>query len=399
MKRLYLLISAFLFLNTYLFIPVTLSQTLHAIIVADTNDPNAILKRGIIKTKNDFEVELQIISAQTGLRLNKQIFSGDHFTYSNLMLSVELLEPRQDDVVFFYYIGHGILKPEIDNKWPQLILYEASSVTQTRFVSFKSITDILQRKNQRLLIAIAEACNNTGGRTEHFADEILGMASLSFSARNAERLKDLYLRSEGAVISSSSEPGQGSVVSSPDGGYFGQSFLEVHKELTSLSVSADWNTLLEKVKLRTTSLASLRRPDRPQIPQYTINVRGISRPSIEWQNQIALQKNVFAHQPKNFNYQSNYFHHYPFVIAKVVFFKTNKVYFLMSDNYITEYHPLYGLRITGYRSMPSQPQFFQWDIISHFSPYNFWRWGVDYYGRIMEWHPRFGWQMVGIVYY
>jgi len=24
---------------------------------------------------------------------------------------------------------------------------------------------------------------------------------------------------------------------------------------------------------------------------------------------------------------------------------------------------------------------------------------VDYYGRIMEWNIRFGWQFVGIVYY
>jgi hypothetical protein len=399
MKRLYLLLSALFLFNAHLFVPVALSQTLHAIIVADTNDPSAILRRGIMKTKNDFETELQIISTQTGLILNKQVFAGNQFTYSNLMRSVELLDPGQDDVVFFYYIGHGILKPEIDNKWPQLILYEVSSGAQTRFVSFKAITDMLQRKNQRLLIAMAEACNSTGGRTEHFADEILGMASLSFSTREAERLKDLYLRSEGTVISSSSEPGQVSVVSSPDGGYFGQTFLEVHKELTSLPVSADWNTLLEKVKLRTTSLSNLRKPDRPQIPQYSVHVRGISRPNIEWQNQIASQKNVFAQQPKDFNYQSNYFHHYPFVVAKIVFFRTNKVYFLMSDNYITEYHPFYGLRIVGYRSMPSQPQFFQWDIISHYSPYNFLRWGVDYYGRIMEWHPRFGWQMMGIVYY
>lgn len=399
MKRLSLLLSTLFLFNAYLFAPVTLAQTLHAIIVADTNDPSATLRRGIMKTKNDFEAELEIISTQTGLRLNKQVFAGNHFLYANLMRSIERLAPNEDDVVFFYYIGHGILKPEVDNQWPQLVLNDATSGSQTRFVSFKAITDQLQRKNQRLLIALAEACNSTEGRTEHFADEILGMASLSFRTRDAERLKDLYLRSEGTVISSSSEPGQVSVVSAPDGGYFGQSFLEVHKELTSLSVSADWNTLLEKVKLRTTSLANLRRPDRPQIPQFMVNVRGISRPPIQWQNQIATQNNVFKQQPKNFSYQSNYFHHYPFVVAKVVFFRNNKVYFLMSDNYITEYYPFYGLRIVGYRSIPSQPQFFQWDIVSHYSPFQYWRWGVDYFGRIMEWHPRFGWQFVGVVYY
>jgi hypothetical protein len=215
-----------------------------------------------------------------------------------------------------------------------------------------------------------------------------------------ERLKDLYLRSEGTVISSSSEPGQKSYVSEK-GGYFGSSFIEVEKELTSMSSFADWHTLLEKTKYRTTTLAGISQ-DNPkrQVPQYMVNVRGIKAPDFTWQNQINNQQNVFQSQPQNFNYQTHYQNQVQFLVAKVVFFGNNqKVYFVMPDNYVTEYNPYFGLLVAGYRTAPAQPQNFQWDIISYYSPYQFNRWGVDYYGRIMQWDNRFGWQFVGVVYY
>lgn len=376
------------------------AQTLHAIIFAGNNDIKETLRQGISRSRDDMRQELKKVASTLQLNYNELIADGDHFNEQNLFRAINRLNPEQDDIVFFYFIGHGINKPEIDSKWPQLAFQTNYDDNSSKLISFSEIVRQLEEKMPRLLIAFAEACNATSGRTEYYQEDILGLASLSFTERDKERLKDLYIRSEGTVISSSSEMGQKSYVSRR-GGYFSSSFIEVQKELTSMSSFADWETLMGKTKSRTSTLAGIDRFNpKKQIPQYVVNVRGIRRPEFSWQNQINKQENVYETKPNNFNYNTNYKRHQQFLVAKIVFFANqHKVYFVMPDNYITEYNPYTGLLVAGYRTMPAEPQFFQWDIISYYSPFHFNRWGVDYYGRIMEWHPNYGWQFVGIVYY
>ncbi len=374
------------------------AQTLHLIVFAGTDDTSSILRTGIRQTKEDVKKEYRLVADQLNMRLNEMVFSGSDFNYINLQQVLGSLHPSGDDVVVFYFIGHGVNKTDIDRQWPQLAFLEGGVGARNRLVPFSDIINQLKRKNQRLLIMIAESCNDSSGRTDYFAEDLMGMVTLSYSSRDIERLKDLYIRSEGTIICSSSEPGQRSVVV-PSGGVFAMAFLEVHKDLTSISSFADWNTLFEKTRLRTNSLLQTNRPGRIQNPQFQINIRGIAAPEIAWKNEISNPRNVFQQQPGNFRYRSNYYHPNYFLLARVVFFNSNRVYFLMPDNYITEYLPYTGLRVVGYRSIALQPQLFQWDIISHYSPFQYNRWGVDYYGRIMEWHPRFGWQFVGVVYY
>ncbi len=388
----------FLFAFVFVLNQTANAQTMHLIVFAGTDDVSANLRRGIRKTKEDVKIEYQLVANQLNMHLSERVFSGLAFNYINLQQVLGSLHPAADDVVVFYFIGHGVNKPEVDRQWPQLAFKEGGVGARTRLVPFMEIVDQLERKNQRLLIAIAETCNDTSGITEYFAEDLMGMVTLNYSSRDIERLKDLYIRSEGTIICSSSEPGQRSVVV-PGGGVFASAFLEVHKDLTSLSCFVDWNTLFEKTRLRTISLLQSDRPGRLQSPQFQINVRGIAAPEMAWENEISNPTNVFQQQPGNFSYQSNYYHPRYFLLARIVFFNSNKVYFLMSDNYITEYLPYSGLRVVGYRSIALQSQLFQWDIISHYSPVQYSRWGVDYFGRIMEWHPRFGWQFVGIVYY
>lgn len=376
------------------------SQSLHAIIFAGTDDASETLRQGISKTCSELETELRTVAGQLNIRASIDVYSGSRFTYINLQNALNNLNPGHNDVVFFYYIGHGINKPQVDHKWPQLAFPELVQGSPTRLVPFKEIVTKLESYSQRLLIAMAEACNDTEGRIDYYPEEILGMASLSLNIRDTERIKDLYLRSEGSIVCSSSEAGQTSIVSAYSGGYFGSSFLELHKEMTSISGIADWNTLLEKTKLRTKTLVDLKKPGHKQVPQFIVNVRGPRKPDFAWNNHINNHHNIYKQQPQNFRFQTNYINPMPFPVAKVVFFgNPQRVYFLMSDNYITQYNPYYGLQVVGYRTMPGYPQMFQWDIISYFNPVNFFQWGVDYYGRIMEWHSSFGWQVVGVVYY
>lgn len=374
------------------------AQTMHLLVFASTNDISPILREGMAETRDKVQTELHEVANALNLNTREAIASGDDVNVATLWNIVDNLNPSSNDIVFFFYIGHGINKPAIDPQWPQLTFAKNHQNHAKELVSFSEIMNRLEAKNPRLLIGIAEACNALTGELEYYEDEILGLASLSFSERDVERLKELYLDSKGKVLSSSSEPGQKSYVSS-QGGYFSSSFIDVHKEITSFSDYADWKTILEKTKSRTQTLAGLRAKNpKRQIPQYIVNITGKQR-DFRWKENFANKDNIYNQQPSNFTYQHQV-QQPQFLVAKVVFFANrNRVFFVMPDNYVTEYNPYTGLQVAGYRIAPLQPQLFQYDLISYYNPYQFNRWGVDYQGRIMQRDQWVGWQMVGVVYY
>jgi hypothetical protein len=374
------------------------AQTIYLIVFANTNDPSAVLRKGMAETRDNIEAEITEVANVLGLQYKKAVLSGDDSNLAYLHNILENLDSSSDDIIFFFYIGHGIHKPEIDSKWPQLSFAKSKHNRSMELISFSEIIKGFEAKNPRLLIGIVEACNALDGRIEYYEDEILGLASLGYTQRDKERLKELYLLSEGTVLSSSSEPGQKSYVSS-QGGYFSSAFIDAQKDLTSVSDYADWTTLLEKTKLRTQTLTRLKAKNpKRQIPQYIVNVKGKQR-DFRWKENFANKENIYTQQPNNFTFQHQV-QQQQFLVAKVVFFNENgRVYYVMPDNYVTEYNPYSGLQVVGYRIAPLQPQIFQYDLISYYNPYQFNRWGVDYQGRIMKWDQWVGWVMVGVVYY
>jgi len=374
------------------------AQTINLIVFAGTNDPSAVLRKGMAETRDNIQREIKEVANVLDLNYREAILSGDDFNLYYLWNILEKLETSSDDIIFFFYIGHGIHKPEIDSRWPQLSFAKSNQDKSLELISFSEIIKRLEAKHPRLLIGIAEACNALDGRTEYYEDEILGLASLGYTQRDQERLRELYILSEGTVLSSSSEPGQKSYVSS-QGGYFSSAFIDAQKDLTSVSDYADWTTLLEKTKLRTQSLARLKiKNPRRQTPQYIVNVKGRQR-DFKWKENFANKENIYTQQPNNFSFQHQV-QQQQFLVAKVVFFNENgRVYYVMPDNYVTEYNPYAGLQVVGYRIAALQPQIFQYDLISYYNPYQFNRWGVDYQGRIMKWDQWVGWVMVGVVYY
>ena len=154
---------------------------------------------------------------------------------------------------------------------------------------------------------------------------------------------------------------------------------------------------MKKSKERTIRLSKLN--DFEQSPQFEININTTINPGFNWNGVINSNRNVFRETPNNFNYQNPYnFQQYP--VARIVMFDSNRVFFLMSDNYIVEHAPYRGgLLLTGYRAFSQQPQRFQWDIVNPINYYNTIVYGVDYTGLIWTWN-NYGirWENVGVVY-
>ncbi len=391
-KFIYLLLILFSFVN----IP-SYSQSLHAIIFAATDEENEIIRSGLYKSVSQMEEEFELIAKYTNLSLKKYYYTGSDFNKYKLESVINSLYCGSNDVIIFYYGGHGFRYDNQYSKWPVLAvgydIDEEEEVKQNA-VEFEWVINKLKSKGSKLTIAISESCNNEIGLFTPTTNEIKGLATLSIMTRNPQRYKELYLQSEGTVIISASD--KEAHISGENGGYLTQAFIEVHKELTSISNGADWNTLCEKIKKRTQTLSEINDLSI-QIPIVEVNITNFSGgvSNVAWDG-FLNNNNYYQQQPNNFVYNSNY-GTYNFVIAKIVFFNGN-VYFLMSDNYIISVD-IYGrMYCMGYRSIPLYPGNFIWDIRLP-SPMGLGRWGVDPFGRIWTFDNLRGWYIVGIVYY
>lgn len=92
------------------------SQSLHAIVFADTNDPS--IGSGDKQDFVNMTMEMSTIASATGLHLEKYFYSGFNCSKSNLMGVLDRLQTSSGDVVMFYYSGHGTRSVQDESDYP-----------------------------------------------------------------------------------------------------------------------------------------------------------------------------------------------------------------------------------------------------------------------------------------
>jgi hypothetical protein len=140
------------------------SQTLHAIMVSDVEDP----KLGGVSLSDEAAILHILETAEwgTGLKLKTYYHNRSSFTASAIRETLENLRVRSRDVVFFYYTGLGYY-PDATSQFPAFKLKESALRPLLVFFSRKpplslnEVGDILQQKGARLNVVMAD-CRDRG---------------------------------------------------------------------------------------------------------------------------------------------------------------------------------------------------------------------------------------------
>jgi len=222
--------------------------TLHAIIVADTDDPN--IGKSVEVDLKRLENLVKEIANNTGLSLTGGSLFGDSFTKSNILTVVNDLSVGPDDVVWFYNSSHGFNSG--GGEWPDIY-------AGTSGIPLNNIADIIKSKNPRLSIVMADVCNKSLNRAGYDSSRAGG---------KAENYKELFLKYKGTIIASSSIKGQYSWGNAQMGGLFTNAFLgELGQELIVSDRRPSWETLMER------ATQPIQNSSEPQQPQAEVNVR------------------------------------------------------------------------------------------------------------------------------
>jgi hypothetical protein len=235
---------------------------LHLIAVADYE---CNLYKALWIDINKMRAEARFICQHTGMNLHETVLAGSTARASILLESIHNLDVAEDDLIIFYYSGHGFRTfSSGDSLWPNLFFSKERNA-----VDLAVVLELINQKNVRLQIIIADCCNSylPDGRFPLVSAKQIDDVDKSIIADN---YKKLFLDSRGSVIISSSKPGLKSLTTTV-GSLFTIAFLKVlHEKVKNPSDSMDWQNVLDGVKERIETWVKEKSISIEQEPLYLI---------------------------------------------------------------------------------------------------------------------------------
>ncbi len=200
-----------LFLLSLMIIPALANaQTIHWLTFIDTKDPNVggydIRSREVLYSRFINIVNAAI--AEKGYRANIQDIYGSDLTPQKCKNIVTQLDISPDDIIVFYYIGHGTHGRNEGDVWPLMCLGQNYI---DYFVPLKWVHSQLKSKGAKLTVTIGMCCNTYYDIPHIDAPTFsanYGNASISPVEKNA--IQKMFLGYSGDFILSSASPGESS---------------------------------------------------------------------------------------------------------------------------------------------------------------------------------------------
>lgn len=208
----------------------SLPATLHAILCIADHESD-IGEAGTIDM-NSMNSWLNQVSQNTGMPLNLIVLKGTsrNLTQSALLNAIVTLPVESNDVIVFYYTGHGGANEFLGgSKWP-LMLFQNNEL-----VDYAVISEAVKAKDARFVVTIADCCNNYSFQAKPKSLVPKG---------TSDGYQSLFLQQSGYIVMSAASKGEFSLAGR-DGGMFTNQFLSVFYANASTD-NPGWKTIMQQ---------------------------------------------------------------------------------------------------------------------------------------------------------
>lgn len=220
------------------------AQTLYAVLVADITDMNI----GVSCAK-DMEImseNLRQVSQATGYALKIKLLTNANFKATQIRAALDTLYPGPQDLLVFYYSGHGHNVEGNPSKYPFLNVADY----QQNPLSLAEVGSILKAKNARLCLTIGDCCNNVIPNANRGVGRPVKTKAANSPEAAQQIIKKLFLAHRGSITISSSRVGQVSYSLTPDGSAYTIAFEEAFENCLINTGDIQWKQLLEDTQNR-----------------------------------------------------------------------------------------------------------------------------------------------------
>lgn len=232
-------IKTLLFFILYCVVQSAKAQTFRVVIMADVKDR----KIGFSCTK-DLAVMDSVfnkIADNIDYQYKSIVINNKDFSKAVLEKVISELKVESQDVLVFYYTGHGFTSPNQSSDFPVLYLPDSEETT------LEAIHKKLKSKGARLCISLGDCCNNI-----MLANQMPVIQPLQFRSIFVENdiLRTLFKDSKGDVLICSAKKGERALCHPSVGGWYSASWQEALLHAQNSNNTITWETLLQDAERR-----------------------------------------------------------------------------------------------------------------------------------------------------
>lgn len=172
--------------------------------------------------------EISLVASYIDYRISFYDGLGEDCSRENLLTTLNSLVCEEDDIIVFYYSGHGGRSTQDKSRYPQFCL-KYLGYQQDKWVPMHLVVDELKAKNARLTLILADCCNQAASGVSPKMASAMSYNAEPVSGDNQaiiENYKKLFLDCEGTIVATSSKEGQVSWPLIAKGGLFSYCFFE-----------------------------------------------------------------------------------------------------------------------------------------------------------------------------
>ncbi|MEM9297181.1 MAG: caspase family protein [Bacteroidota bacterium] len=225
------------------------AQTIHCFIVADKNDPE--IGDAVRKDVAYINALVSFFSLATGYKISDTyIYTSStsqdiRYTKSSEITSKLLsMDIGPNDIVWFYYSGHGTAASDSDDKFAR----PAIRNDKYDYLSLSMIQNLIAIHKPSLSIVLGDLCNSfPGSNSGSIRRPLIPFPQGEFFERSDfPDLKKLLMQ-KGTITSTSSKRGTVSYIQS-DGGVFTKLFINALISEVKGSTSPSWHNIFDEIK-------------------------------------------------------------------------------------------------------------------------------------------------------
>jgi Caspase domain len=242
---------------------------MHVLLVSDTKDPTRgeHHKSDLLKMTASFDTIRKYIGI-TDANYNLKIIKDDEVTHSNVNAAInKWLKPGREDIVVFYFFGHGFRK-NVKDSFPYINLISLVNITKRTWkadslkvidsaIGMQSIFQRIQKKGARLNLVLSDVCNINIGQDPYTTLQPATRGENTWSF-NPTSVRELFLSTKRvSVLSNACKNGEASWSTNRLGGFFTNKFNSALQDYSSGKKGmANWKTLMGDVRGRSINLAA-----------------------------------------------------------------------------------------------------------------------------------------------
>ncbi len=236
--------------------PKPLPVKLHFLLVANTNDPR--IGYSVQKDVTNLSSQIKDVATFLKIPLNYVEVSGEKFGKKNVEDAIANLKPGANDIVIFYYSGHGYSFEQDKNQ-----AYPQFDLRQSRFdditvatLNASQVYDLVKAKNARLNIILSDCCNSNLGLLKPEGKNF-ALTAKSLMSWDAAYCNNLFLKSKGSIIATAAKKGQFAYGNTDVGGYFTSNFVTALEKYLSKfqTTQPTWDQIINETQNTTISLS------------------------------------------------------------------------------------------------------------------------------------------------